>query len=183
MLPNDQLLNENVAEYILLMYQMEDLARAYDLDLDRLMEEYFLPQLNDDERSEEYRQWFQGLIVKMKRSGLNKQGHIPELNEVMVELSYLHNTLLNLTGDNTYSDIYQNASRYIDEFKERSDLGAKNQIEIAFHALYMKLLLRLQRKEISQDTEEAFDAMRKMLVHLAGAYRKMKQGELNFLQN
>jgi hypothetical protein len=183
MIPSEKLLNDNVAEYILLMYQMEDLARAYELDLDRLMQEYFVPHTGETDLTAEYRVWFNDLISKMKRSGLNKQGHIPELNEIMVELSYLHNTMLNLTSDSNYQEIYQKAAKYIDEFKERSDLSGKNQIEIAFHALYMKLLLRLKGKTISAESEEAFDAMRLLLGYLASAYRKMKKGDLNFLQN
>jgi hypothetical protein len=47
----------------------------------------------------------------------------------------------------------------------------------------MKLLLKLQKKEISPETEEAFDAMRVMLAYLSRGYHKMKSGDLDFLQN
>jgi len=52
-----------------------------------------------------------------------------------------------------------------------------------FGAMYMKLLLRLQKKEISAETEEAFDAMRIQLAYLSQAYHKMKRGDLDFLKN
>jgi hypothetical protein len=47
----------------------------------------------------------------------------------------------------------------------------------------MKLLLRLQKKEISAETEEAFDSMRIMLAYLSRGYHKMKSGDLDFLKN
>ena len=68
-------------------------------------------------------------------------------------------------------------------FKEKSNLKDKNQIEIAFHALYMKLLMKLQKKEISPNTEDAFDSMRILLAYLSKSYHKMKNGDLDFLNN
>lgn len=183
MIPDESKISENVAEYILLIYQLEDLVRAYDLDPDKLKEGYIIPQVQNDQELKIASDWYGELIAKMKRSGLRKSGHIPELDEIMVELSYLHNTMLNLTGDHKYKEIFAKASPFLEEFKEKSDLKNKNYIELAFHAMYMKLLLRLQKKNISDETEEAFEAMRLMLAHLSKAYQKMKSGDLNFLSN
>ncbi len=174
---------ENIAEYIIYMYQIEDLIRAHKFDLDSIMENVVKPQLPDDSFVNQYRNWYQELIESMQTSRIQKKGHLPELNEIMIEISYLHNTLINMTKDEKYIGVFERATPYIDEFKEKSDLKDKNQLEVAFHALYMKLLLRLQKKEISSETEEAFDSMRVMIAYLARAYHKMKSGDLDFLQN
>ena len=55
-------------------------------------------------------------------------------------------------------------------------------VEIS-RAMYMKLLMRLQKKEISAETEDAFDAMRVMLAYLSKAYAQMKAGDMDFLNN
>jgi hypothetical protein len=47
----------------------------------------------------------------------------------------------------------------------------------------MKLLLKLQKKEISQETEEAFDAMRILLAYLTRSYHQMKGGEGQYWNN
>ena len=174
---------ENIAEYIIYMYQIEDLIRAQNFDLDNIMENVVKPQLPDDSFVNQYRSWYQDLIDGMKTSRIQKKGHLPELNDIMIEMSYLHNTLINMTKDEKYIGVFERATPYIDDFKEKSDLKDKNQLEVAFHALYMKLLLRLQKKEISSETEEAFDAMRVMIAYLARAYHKMKSGDLDFLKN
>ena len=40
MLIAQQKLKENIAEYILYMYQIEDVIRAYHFDLNKIMEKY-----------------------------------------------------------------------------------------------------------------------------------------------
>jgi Domain of unknown function (DUF4924) len=178
-----QKLNENIAEYIVYMYQIEDLIRACNLDVDLIIENVVRPQLPDDSFLGQYREWYTGLIQQMKNQRIEKQGHMHELLEILVELSYLHNTLLNMSDDIKYKGLFERAAPFIEEFRERSNLKDKNHIEIAFHAMYMKLLLRLRGQEISAESEEAFDAMRILLAFLAKSYHRMKSGDLNFFNN
>ncbi len=183
MLIAQQKLQENIAEYILYMYQVEDVIRAYQFDLDRIVEEYVKPNLPDSSFLNQYREWYRKLIVSMQSQRIEKSGHMAELNEIVMELSYLHNTLLNLANDEKYRALTEQALPMIDEFKERSNLKEKNNIEVMLHAMYMKLLLKLQKKEISAETENAFDNMRAQLAYLVRAYHQMKRGELNFFNN
>jgi hypothetical protein len=91
--------------------------------------------------------------------------------------------LLSVLKDAKYIALFETASPYIDEFKEKSNLKDKNHIEICFHGLYMKLLLKLQKKELSAETEEAFDQMRIVLAYLSRAYHQMKNGEGEYWDN
>ena len=165
------------------MYQIEDIVRAYNFDIDAILNNYVKPQLPDESFIPQYTDWYNGIIREMKSGGVQKSGHMGSLNEIMVELSYLHNTLINMTKDEKYIGVYEAAKPFIEEFMAKSDLKNKNHIEVAFQALYMKLLLKLQKKEISAETEEAFDAMRVMIAYLSRGYHKMKSGDLDFLQN
>lgn len=176
-------LQENVAEYILYMYQIEDLIRSFQFDLDKIMHDFVLPQLPDRSFETQYRQWYGDLIQQMKSQKIEEKGHLYLIQEVMIELSYLHNTLLNLANDEKYKTIYDTALEHIEAFKEKSNLKDKNHIEIMFHALYMKFLLKLQKKEISSESEDAFDAMRVVIAYLTRAYHQMKRGELTFFNN
>lgn len=183
MLLAQQKKDQNIAEYIVYMYQIEDIIRAFHLDVDAIMESFVLPQLPDRSFEAQYRSWYEGLIKQIKAQKIEEKGHLAELNEIIVELSYLHQTLLNMAKDEKYIGVFERALPLMEDFKSRSNLKDKNHIEIAFHAMYMKLLMKLQRKEISAETEEAFDAMRMLLAYLGRAYHKMKSGNLDFLQN
>jgi hypothetical protein len=183
MLIAQQKLKENIAEYILYMYQIEDVVRAYQFNLEDIIEHYVRPHLPSESFLNTYRTWYTNIIQEMTRRGLEKSGHLAELNDIMVELSYLHNTLLNMTKDEKYIALFDRALPFLNEFKEKSNLKDKNEVELAFHALYMKLLLKIQKKEISAESEEAFDAMRIQLAYLAKAYLQMKNGTFNFVNN
>lgn len=183
MLIAQQKLKENIAEYILYMYQIEDVIRAYQFDINAILENYVKPQLPDNSFLSQYTKWYTDLITNMKSQRIEKTGHLHEINEVMIEISYLHTTLINMVKDQKYITLFEAALVNIEDFKEKSNLKDKNHIEIAFHALYMKLLLRLQKKEISAESEAAFDTMRILLAYLAKAYHQMKNGSIDFINN
>jgi hypothetical protein len=176
-------LHENVAEYILYMYQIEDIIRSFQFDVDKIMTHFVLPQLPDKSFENQYRKWYEELIRSMKSQRIEEKGHLFLIQEVMIELSYLHTTLLNTAKDEKYITLYETALPHINEFVEKSNLKDKNHLETAFHGLYMKLLLKLQKKDISSETEEAFDSMRILVAYLSRAYHKMKNGDLDFLKN
>ncbi len=174
---------QNIAEYIIYMYQIEDILRAFRFDIEEVMEHYVRPQLPDASFENQYRGWYEDLIRQMKMQRIEQSGHLNELKEIIIELSYLHNTLINMTKDVKYQEVFERAVQPIEDFQAKSNLKDKNHIEVAFHGMYMKLLLKLQKKEISAESEEAFDAMRMMLAYLSRGYHKMKSGDLDFLQN
>jgi hypothetical protein len=174
---------ENIVEYLLFMYQMEDVMRAFKFDIDGILDMYGVNQSENAVDQEMQKVWYIDFVRQMKRQGLEQSGHLSELTEILTELSYLHNTLMNLGADESYRKSFATASAYIDEFKAKTNLGEKNQIEVAVHAMYMKLLMRLRGSEISAETEEAFESMRHWLSLLAYAYKRMKAGDLNFLNN
>lgn len=175
--------NENIAEYILYMYQIEDVIRAYHFDVDKIISHFVQPQLPDKSFIEHYRNWYNGLVRDMQSEKIEESGHRLELQEVLIELSYLHNSLLTVVNDEKYKALYATALPLIEDFVEHSNLKEKNYVEVCFHALYMKLLMRLQKKEISAETEEAFDAMRILVAYLSRAYHQMKSGEGQYWNN
>jgi hypothetical protein len=85
--------------------------------------------------------------------------------------------------ENKYKEICERAAVFIPEFRAKSDKKSNHDVEVILHAMYMKLQLRMRGKEISQETDEAFDAMRMQLAFLVREYHKMKSGDYNFIQN
>ena len=59
---------ENIAEYLLYMWQIEDLIRAYGLDIDRIQKEIIdrYQGLTDTQRRD-MRGWYESLIDMMRR--------------------------------------------------------------------------------------------------------------------
>ena len=122
----DQKLHENIAEYILFIWQMEDLARAvkFDSDAVRAMYAGASTQVADAEV-----QWFSSLCDLMKKEGLEKKGHIPDLGEIMKELFYLHSTLLTILKDEKYIDLHQTAQPIMSEFLAKTGSATTHEVE------------------------------------------------------
>lgn len=178
-----QKLNENIAEYILYMWQMEDIVRAFNFDIEAIEYNFIRENITDENQIKELKNWYAGLISKMKSQKIEKTGHLIELNEILAELFFLHTTLLHPNGDEIYHKYYKDAANYISEFKERSNSKTLNDVELCLSGLYAKLLLRLKKEQISPETEEAFESFRKLMAYLTQQYHKMKRGELNFHYN
>ena len=173
----------NIAEYVLYMFQIEEVIRANNLDLDTIYNSILKPQIQDEDLLEQYKQWYAGLIKTMKSEGIQKRGHLSEINEILMEVLLLHNTLLNIIKDNKYLGIFEQALPSLKDFQMKSNAGDINIIEVGFNALYSKIILKLKKQSISAATEDAFKTISVLFAHLAAYYVKMKKGELNFANN
>jgi hypothetical protein len=114
----------------------------------------------------------------MQLQRIDKTGHLHEVNDVLMEMTYLHNSLLTYYKDEKYASLYADAENFLEEFKKVSNNPSGSNIEIFFNALYAKLILKLQGKEISSSTDQAFESFTKVLAYLSAKYKKMKLGEL-----
>lgn len=183
MLIANQKKQENIAEYILYMWQLEDLMRSLELKPENvgvLMSQY---EGQSEEVLEKIESWYLKLMRDMKSEKISKTGHLVEVQAVLVELYYLHNTLINILSDADYIAIYQKAQPNLDEFRKRYGKPVNNEIELCFNALYGWLLLRMQQKEISVETNAAMQSISELTGYLAARYKQMKSGKLDFSSN
>ena len=81
-----KLKQENIAEYLLYMWQVEDLIRAYGLDIERIDSEYIAKFQLDQEQHEEMREWYANLIEMMRSEDVAEKGHIQINKNVIIWL-------------------------------------------------------------------------------------------------
>ena len=92
--------HQHVVEYLLYEWQMEDLVRAVDFDLGALR--LHLSSAYEGDRLDAELTWFADLMRDLKRENKLSGGHRMALDELMVELTYLHRTLLDVLQDGEY---------------------------------------------------------------------------------
>lgn len=168
---------ENIAEYVLYMFQVEDVIRANRFDIESLTYSYIKAIVDDEEKLPAVIDWYADLIKKMHIEGVQAKGHVQEVKDVIIELFYLHNSLLNISKDKAYEAIYQKALPYLQEFSQKADGTVFNDIELCFNALYGKLMLKMQKKTISPETEQAMQAFSQLLAFLAARYKQARTGD------
>lgn len=179
MLIAKKLKEDNIAEYLLYMWQVEDLIRANELDIDKIDEQIISRFDQPDNIKNEIREWYENLIEMMRRENLTEQGHLIINKNVISELTELHHLLLKSPKETDYSDTYYKTLPFIVEL--RSKYADKNipELETCFAALYGYLLMRLQKREISGETQAALSQVSSFLRILSQKYKEDRAGNLD----
>ncbi len=152
------------------MWQLEDILRAYEFDIERIQQALIDPTSHSDEKKDEARQWYMGLIEQMQSEGIEKEGHLIANNKLLIELSLFHAQLLKNPKELEYVQTYFKTLPFIQELRGKSKSQDLPEIEICFTALYGYLLLKLQKREISPDTASAISQISNLLRSMSRKY-------------
>lgn len=167
----------NIAEYILYMWQVEDLIRAYQFDIG-LIEENLIAQYSQPARvKDEVKNWFANLILMMHQEGIREKGHLSFLKTLMDEITDMHIRLLNRQDENDYRELHRNAAENLDVFRQKTSNPDAGDVETSLNALYGLLLLRLKKKTVSHDTELAMATFSKLMAKLSHIFLQVERGE------
>nr|WP_320118324.1 DUF4924 family protein [uncultured Marinifilum sp.] len=166
----------NLAEYILYMWQVEDIIRACKFDI-KLIDKNIISQFKQPtETHQEIRDWYENLIEMMKIEKVEKTGHLQILKNNVNELYDFHLFLLNKAKDSAYTGFFQQASGNINEFRQKSQANEENNdIEVCLTALYGILMLKLQQKEISKETIAAVTTFSQLISDLTVKYKAFEE--------
>ncbi len=161
------------------MWQIEDIIRAYGCSLTEIRKRYISQFQNiTNEQKEEMTDWYGDLINMMTQEGCREKGHLQINKVVMIQLVELHNQLLDSSKFPFYRSEYYRVLPFIVELRKRGMNNEENEVETCFNALYGKMILRLQKKEISKETENAINEISTLIGMLADYYHKDKQKPL-----
>ena len=141
---------ENIAEYILYLWQMEDYLRAFPQQADATPE---LHELNE----------------MMHREGILDGGHLALANNALSEMEDLHRSLLD--EDAMYRAAVIRLTPQLNLLKAKTDRPTMSDIEACLVLLYQIMLLRLQKREISADTAAVQKQATEILRFLSKAYQ------------
>jgi len=175
-----ELRKKNIAEYLLYMWQVEDTIRAFDCSLARIRREYIDRFDYDEEQKEEEADWFGNLIRMMNTEGCREQGHL-QINKVTLQLlTELHQQLLGSSKFPFYNAEYYKVLPFIVELRNRGANKEEGEIETCLNLLYGVMMLRLQKKEITTNTEHALKEVTTFIGMLSDYYKKDKEKPLEF---
>ncbi|WP_285823361.1 DUF4924 family protein [Duncaniella freteri] len=169
---------ENIAEYLLYMWQIEDIIRANGLDIDRIKSSVIDKFELTDVQRKELEEWYESLIDMMRREGVEKSGHLQLNKNVIIQLTDLHLALLKDPRFPEYTAEFYKTLPYIVELRAKAGENPAGEIETCFNALYGMLMLRLQGKEISVQTMEAVAQISKLLAILANDFNLDREEKL-----
>ena len=158
-----QLKEKNVAEYLLYMWQVEDLIRANHLDIEELKTNYISRFNPSPEQEKEMVEWYTNLIEMMRSEQVQEKGHLQINKNMIILLTDLHLQLLNSPKFPFYSAAYYKALPYIVEIRARNNNRDLPELESCFEILYGVMLLKMQKKAVSADTQKAVADISKLM--------------------
>lgn len=174
-----ELRKKSIAEYLLYMWQVEDLIRAYDFSLSRIRHEYIDQFSYNDDQKDEMADWYGNLLRMINEEGKREKGHL-QINEILLnDLSEFHAQLLQSTKFPFYNAEYYKILPFIVELRNKGDKNI-GEIETCMNALYGTMLLRLKKKEISPETNHAIKEITTLIGMLSDYYLQDKKEGLKF---
>ncbi len=162
----------NIAEYVLYMWQVEDVIRAYNFDIE-LIDENIISQFDKpDHIKKEIKNWYANLILMMHEEYIKEKGHLKFVKDITNDLNNLHIELLTKKKDAKYTELYRYAEENIRDFKNKLQDPGLNEVEICLSGLYALLLLRLQKRRIHSETTQAMMTFSYLLAMLSKIYKE-----------
>ena len=140
---------DNIAEYILYLWQMEDYLRAFPEQAEATQE---LHDLNE----------------MMHREGITEGGHLQLAENALSELEDLHTQILD--EDAMYRAALIRLRPSLNLLKAKTDRPTMSDIEACLVLLYQIMMLRLQHREISPETASVQTQATQVLQFLSRNY-------------
>ena len=173
-----RLKEQSISEYLLYMWQVEDLIRANGCNVDSLERTVVAAYNLPEEQRAELTEWYANLVEMMHLEGVEQSGHLQINKNVIISLTDLHYRLMHSQKFPFYQAAYYKALPFIVELRAKGG-QEKPELENCFDALYGVWMLRLQHKEVSSDTASAVADIVKYVGLLSDYYNKERAGELD----
>ncbi len=167
----------NIAEYIIYMWQIEDFVRAFKFDIKLLEQNVFGSFTESDELKKEIRDWYSDIIEMMQMEQIKKNGHLQVTKNVIIDLDSLHKSMLNNPDEKKYTEMYHKAAPNIYELAKKLKSEKESEIHTMFHGLYALLLMRIKKRELTDETTTAMATFSNLLALLAKKYHEKEKKE------
>ena len=141
----------NIAEYILYLWQIEDYLRAF-------------PQQS------EANQELKDLSNMMHQENIMEKGHLQLAQNALSELEELHNDLLEQEA--SYRAAMIRLTPALNLLKAKTDRPTMSDVEACLILLYQIMLLKLKKSPISQETEQVQKQATQVLQYLSRTYKE-----------
>ncbi|MBL3656057.1 DUF4924 family protein [Fulvivirga sediminis] len=160
----------NISEYIIYMYQTEDLIRVYEFDIE-LIKQYVIKHFPvSEEEKAEMAEWYLEIMAQMKKEEIHEKGHLSTVQKYVEHLSRMMDDLK--TSNEEFKKIYDNAAPYIKESLEIAQGQITDEVQICLNGIYGLLLARMNGREVPQELMPGINSFGDVLSYLSFKYKQ-----------
>lgn len=173
--------NDNVAEYILYIWQLEDLLRAMQFRPEAVFNTLVAPRDADDKWKLAALEWYMDIAGLLQKEGKTESGHLDHTLHIIADMNDLHITLMQQPSGREYREIFARLSPELPRLRET--LGKEvSDIELAFRALYAAMLYHMKGVK-SALANEATALISPVIAKLADIYHKAERGDVDLYES
>lgn len=174
---------ENIAEYILYLWQMEDLLRALQFSPEAIYSQLVQPREIDEDQKQTLFFWYMDIVNLLREEGKEENGHLEHTLHLIDDLNNLHLQLLKLPAGEKYRTLYATVAPEITSLKSKLGNKGINDIELFFRALYAVMLYRIKGDKTKEDeTGNVVASISPVVAELTLNFHRVERGEVDLFK-
>ncbi len=175
---------ENIAEYILYLWQLEDLLRALQFSPE-VIHSQLVAQRKDlpEERKSVLLMWYMDLANLLQQEGKEAKGHLEHTLHLIADLHDLHLQLLKLPAGAHYRETYAKLEPELPRLRAIVGNPGMNDTELCFRALYAAMLYRIKGESEKSAVTDTLEYISPVIAKLAAIHGKVERGELDLYKD
>ena len=175
---------ENIAEYILYLWQIEDLLRALQFSPEAIYSQLVAPRQIEEEQKHVYLLWYMDIVNLLRKEGKEESGHLENTLHLIGDMHNLHLQLMQNPVGEHYRTTF---ARLAPQLPMLRTLVKKEDVcdtEICFRALYAAMLYRIKGdKKRAEAINDTIELVSPVVAELAAMYGKVERGEIDLFEN
>ena len=174
---------ENIAEYILYLWQVEDILRAMQFSPEAIYTTLVdKVEGADEQQKENIFNWYMQIVELLRKEGKESKGHLEHTLHLVADLHNLHLQLMKLPAGDHYRITYTRMAAELPRLRTILDNNEISDTELAFRALYAAMLYRIKGSG-ERAIEDTLAVISPSIGELAALYGKVERGELNLFED
>ena len=174
---------ENIAEYILYLWQLEDLLRAMQFSPEAIYSTLVEPRQLGPQHDQMLLAWYMDIANLLVQEGKEKSGHLDHTLHLIHDLHDLH---LRLMQQQEIGEAYRQRYAMLAEHLPalRSRLGKESEMsdtELCFRALYAAMLYRI-KGEGESAVADTIEVVSPFVATLTDFFHKVERGEIDLFK-
>ncbi len=183
MLIAQQKRRENIAEYILYLWQLEDLLRALQFSPEAIYSQLVAPNDVDEEQKQTIFMWYMDIVALLRKEGKEESGHLDHTLHLIADMHNLHLQLLSLPAGERYRSLLVRLTPEMPRLRMLFGKDDTSDTELCFRALYAAMLYRIRGKGGECAVADTLEFISPVIAELASVYGKVERGEIDLFKD
>lgn len=171
---------ENIAEYILYLWQLEDLLRALQFSPEAVYSTLIAPRKElDEQQKSAFLIWYMDIANLLRQEGKEEKGHLEHTLHLIRDLHDLHLQLLKLPVGEHYRATFARLEPELPRLRAIIGDPGMNDTELCFRALYAAMLYRIKGDGGRSAVTDTIEYISPVVAELAALHGKVERGEVD----